>query len=353
MKRELFAFLKSLNRILAPFAPVILASIAGTVSLNGQIGSYYVGLDNRPTNISGVYNRLPNPNFGRMTLLYAHPYPENVWNNHFHTLGSYTQTGPATQAVVVNTNVNNRIPEVGTRQPPLTLVAAPADSPFAGRWITTATEENYSDLILRPVHALRTRVVGTNTFEYGYGSSESIMYQSSGGRWTNSMPGAVIALELVEKSPEIGVASGSNPAIVTNPGDRHIIGPADTFAAFPLVLHTASTTPPGDYIARFKLVDVGAREGRPSVLESGLFVFDVRKGRAPVLAVTHAVTITAPLVTGKMALEAAPAADGPWTILTNTVWTIHRSGSGESAAQVGTKMTIVPMNRDHQFFRMR
>jgi hypothetical protein len=330
----------------------VVACVSASVA-QAQIAEYYVGVDGRPTNISGVYNRLPNPNFARITFLYAHAFTENVWNNHFHTLGSYTQTGPSNAPVVVNTNANNRIPEVGTRQPPLTLVPAPTNSPFAGRLISARTDEHYSDLTIRPIHALRTRTVGTNVFEYGYGSGEHVMYTSSGGRWTNSMPGAVLALELIEKSAQIGVASGTNPAIVVNPGDRHVIGPADTFEAFPLVLHAAPDAAPGSYIARFKLIDVGPTDGRTAVLESGLFVFDVRVAGAPTLTVTNSVTLTAPLVTGSMLLEGAPAVSGPWMALTNATWRIDRNGAGESAAQTGTKTAVVPQAGAMQFFRLR
>jgi hypothetical protein len=152
----------------------------------------YIGIDSREILPSGVYAGLPNPNFGRLTFLHAHPYFDVLPNNHYHGIGSWTYLGAAGSAVATNSNAGNRIPEVYTALPPLTLVSATAAYPaYAGRRMSLKTEEQYSDMRVRPTWDLKQ--YPTNTAEY-------YMFISSAGTRTNSLVGIRPALHLIPAS---------------------------------------------------------------------------------------------------------------------------------------------------------
>jgi hypothetical protein len=77
---------------------LLVVSVLSTVS-RAEIAEYYIGRDQRPTMVGGAYNGLANPNLNRMTMLYAHTYPEpgpgvvNDWTvNHYHSKGAYSYT---------------------------------------------------------------------------------------------------------------------------------------------------------------------------------------------------------------------------------------------------------------------
>ncbi len=72
---------------------VLVGGLAGS-SARGDLFQYYVGRDVRPTMVGGAYDGLPNPNFNRVTFLYAHTYPADPANNHYHSKGTYSYTGP-------------------------------------------------------------------------------------------------------------------------------------------------------------------------------------------------------------------------------------------------------------------
>ncbi len=319
----------------------VLSSLALTVSAHAELVSTYVGIDGRAVLPSGTYAGLPNPNAGRLTFLHAHEIPDNLANNHYHGIGAYTYAGSATAPVTTNSNAGNRIPEVYTGLPGLTLI--PSTNPvFAGRLASGRTAEQYSDLRMRSVQDLA---------KYGFGSSEQYMFLSSGGTRTNRLDGAVIALELVSKSEGLSIGDTSNVSLASAPGDRITLGDGNSLEFLP-VFSVPATASEGTYSASFKLVDIGTGEGHVAIPESGVFHLDFRVAPAPAMAIRQTVTLTMPLVTVGYTLEGASSLDGSWTAVAATP-EVEYTGSGESRTATGRATLTLPVGEGHAFFRFR
>ena len=320
----------------------------GATLSRAELVNFYVAQDGLANLTSGAYAGLPNPNAGRLTFLYAHAYPENPFNNHYHGIGVYTYSGPTNALVVVPTNSNFRIPEASTGQPPLTLVVA-TNGLHTGKLVNRKTVENYSDPRIRSVHDILPHITATATNQFGYGSAEYIMFHSSRGRWTNSLDGVVVAMELVSKSPELRVGTASQLEALVNPGDRVTMGNGSSFEFTPVVWAEPDTAP-GTYELKFKLVDVS---GGPSpALESGIVTFWYRVVGEPQLTIAQTVTVKMPAVTDGYVLEEAPTVDGPWTPVT-TLPTLETVTGGHSSAQTGNKFITQPGNLATKFYRLR
>lgn len=317
------------------------AALASISAARAEMLNTYIGIDSREILPSGVYAGLPNPNFGRLTFLHAHPYFDVLPNNHYHGIGSWTYLGPANAAVATNSNAGNRIPEVYTALPPLTLVSATAAYPaYAGRLMSLKTEESYSDMRLRPTWDLKQ--YPTNTAEY-------YMFISSAGTRTNSLAGVRPALHLIAKTEGLSIGVSTNVNMVSQPGDRLELGEGDAWETTPL-FSVAGDAPAGTYSATFKLVDLNA--ANTATNESGIFHLDFRVQPAPTLAIEDSVKIAVPLVTDGYVLQYAAAASGPWTSLTNLQHTVERVGSGEAAQQTNQRYYTIKRTGDMQFFRM-
>lgn len=334
------------------------AVLFGATLSQAQLVTFYVGQDNQSTLPSGTYAGKPNPNAGRLTFLYAHAYvgvtervnqaPLTLFNNHYHSIGIYTYTGPASAPVAVPTNANFRIPEASTGQLPLTLVAA-TNGLHTGKLVNQKTVENYSDPRIRSVHDILPHITTTATNTFGYGSAEHVMFYSSGGRWTNSLGGVVVAMELVQKSPELRVGTANQLEALANPGDRMTLGNGNSFDFTPVVWAEPNTAP-GTYELKFKLVDVS---GGPSpMLESGIVTFWYRVVGEPQLTIAQTVTVKMPAVTDGYVLEEALTANGPWTPVTSYL-TLETVTGGHSDAQTGNKFLTQPGNLAMKFYRLR
>lgn len=344
-----------LKRLLVTMAAAV--TFGATLS-RAELVWFYVGQDGLTNLTSGTYKGLPNPNAGRLTFLYAHQYlgvterpgqtPLTLFNNHYHSIGIYTYTGPSNAPVMVPTNANFRIPEASTGQLPLTLVAA-TNGLFAGKVVNQKTVENYSDPRLRSVQDILPHITATATNQFGYGSAEHVMFYSSGGRWTNTLDGVVVAMELVQKSPELHVGTASQLEALVNPGDRVTLGNGNSFEFTPVVWAEPNTAP-GSYELKFKLVDVS---GGPSpMLESGIVTFWYRVVPEPELTIARTVTVMMPAITDGYVLEEAPSVDGPWTAVTATP-VVETLTGGHSAAQTGNKLLTQPGEPGSKFYRLR
>jgi hypothetical protein len=227
-----------------------------------QIKNFYVGVDSLDTLASGTYTGLANPNDGRLTLLYAHAYPDNPADNHYHGIGVYSYTGDAASAVVTTTNANNRIPEIYTAQPPLSLQAGNGD--WAGKLVSQASAEHYSDLRIGSNWELSTAAAGT---------PEEIMFNSSNGRWNGSLAGADVWLELVTLSAGLHLGLDGQADILAAAGDKHFLGSGNSLEFAP-IFWTAANATPGTYSATFRLHDLGTASGHTPLASSGTFNFD-------------------------------------------------------------------------------
>jgi hypothetical protein len=180
--------------------------------------------------------------------------------NHYHGIGVYSLSGPAGSPTIVPMNSNNRLPEISTGLPPLSL--RDGSGLYAGKLRTgMIASELFSNLEVRSTHDLGT---------YAAGTPEAFMYNSSGGRWNGSLAGAIVALELV------GMTSGLNIGhrdLTYRDGQcrRPLYARSWGFVNQQLVFWTDSDGAGGNFTASFKLVDLGTT----GFGESGTFHFDV------------------------------------------------------------------------------
>lgn len=240
-----------------------LALVTGAAA-HADFLNYYIGRDQRTTIPSGTYAGLPNPNFNRLTFLYAHTYVDNPANNHYHGIGVYSYSGPSDEPVVVPTSGGNRIPEVYTQLPPLVLV--PGTGPFEGLLVSgnttySTSEQVYGNLQTASVQALAG---------YEAGTPQAILFHSTGGRWSGTLTGSDVELELVSKSGGLQIGTEAQPNLLNLPGDRISLGSGNEIDFTPL-FWVSGDAPLGDYSAAFKLVDTAGVLG-----DSGIFNIDFR-----------------------------------------------------------------------------
>lgn len=323
------------------FRALALAGLTlGAFQVRAQMINHYIGIDSRQTLTSGVYSGLANPNANRLTLLYAHIYPYGQFNNnHYHGIGAYSYTGDVGSPTVLDTAAGNAIPEVYTTLPGNVLVPD-TNAVWAGKLISKRTKDHYSDMRIRSVHSLAA---------FGDGSSENVLFNSSGGTRTAPLTGASIALELISKTEGLGIADSEGNPILANVGDRQVIGSGDdaNFEYLP-VFWVDATTAPGDFQAEFRLVDLNDAGGRTPFPTSGRFFFKFRVPPTPVLTAAPTITLTLPLVTDGWELIAAPEANGPWTVIP------FPPAPDTTYSQTGTTYTgTFPLTGDRQFYQLR
>jgi hypothetical protein len=311
-----------------------------------ELVKFYVGIDRASTLTSGTYKNLPNPNYQRLTFLYAHTYLDTPMSDHFHNIGTYTYTGSASSPVEVPTNSNYRIPEVSTGNQPLTL-AEETNGIFAGKLVNKVTDEDYSDPRIRSVHTILPYVTVSTTNEYGFGSAEYTMFHSKSDGWTNTLDGAVIAMELVEKTAGLHVGTTNQLDALINVGDRIVMGDGETFDFTPVVWAETNAAV-GTYTLKFKLVDVGAN----AMKDSGVVTFLYRVQGTPQLSIAQTITVSMPTVTEGYVLEEASSIDGPWTTVAESP-EIQTISGGHSASQTGLKTLTQPGNASSHFYRLR
>jgi hypothetical protein len=102
---------------------------------------------------------------------------------------------------------------------------------------------------------------------FASGTGEAFLFNASSGRWTGSLNGGDIHLELVSLTPGLNVGSANSLNIMSVPGDDFHLG--DDFEFTP-TFWTAENATPGVYEAAFKLTDEAGLFG-----ESGAFRYRV------------------------------------------------------------------------------
>lgn len=321
------------------------AIVVGLGTLQAETVGYYIGIDSRNPIASGTYRGMENPNFGRLTFLYAHTYEyvpglapagANTFAvNHYHPIGAYSLSGPTNAVIITPTSTNPRIPEVSSGQPPLTLSTS-TNSLYAGKLIHSRSGEHYSDMRWRATHDLNQPTI------YGPGSPEWVLFYSSAGTRTNSLAGGLISLELIQKSAGLHIGTAAALDILNNPGDRFSLGEGPAIRFDPIFWVDASAAV-GTYSATFKLVDSNTTGGRTPFLDSGEFSFDFKVAPPPALNIAPAVNLSLPIVTPGYVLESAPSTEGPWTAVTLP----HGTHSGDQ------QTVSLPAAAAMQVFRLR
>jgi len=253
--------LKTLARIRLEQWTVNLAVLLLAMTAHAADTKYFVAVDNLEVLTSGTHAGLPNPNFGRLTFLFAHTDAGDPSSNHFHAIGAYSYTGSADDPVVISTNTNNRIPELFTGELPLRLL--PGTEAFADKLVSRSTGEEYSHLKIESIQTLGT---------FPSDSPEGILFNSSEGRWATPLDGAVVALQLVSITPKLHIANEAGQPLPPN-RSPYRLGDGNTLMFLP-AFWTENTTPVGTYSVTFKLVDI--RESGTPLGDSGRFTFDFR-----------------------------------------------------------------------------
>lgn len=270
-----------------------LKALAGAVAVFGltssvmaydpQFAQYYIGRDLRATIPTGTYANLPNPNFNRVTLLFAHTYLNTPNINHYHSKSTYTYFGPnlgaATTVQPFNGNAaglpsGNFLPEGGTLGNSPRLQLLPGSGVFAGKMISglagslTEVDNDFGRLEMKSVDALSS---------FGAGTQGNVLFVSGGapapGRWTGSMAGSNLSLVLVSITPGLSVADLGGNTVLSSPGDSVALGDGSSAMSFTPVLQT-SLTGNANLSVTFKIVDTGTGNGGSPWLESGQFVIN-------------------------------------------------------------------------------
>jgi hypothetical protein len=231
---------------------LLLASQGATADFVGG-AEYLIGFDRLQTLSSGTYAGLANPNFGRPTLLFNH-------GNHFHGIGQFSYSGPATSPAVNPTNANNRLPEISSLDPPLAMGAG--TGLYAGKLVNIVDPAvEYSSITFKAIDVL---------FGASAGSPEDILLKSSNGRWGGSTAGSRLALELVSVTPGMKIGDASNLDLFES-SNRYLLG-GGTALDFAPVFWVAGGAPAGTYSAEFRLLDLGTNGNVLS--QGGSFNFD-------------------------------------------------------------------------------
>jgi hypothetical protein len=227
---------------------------------------YIIGVDSLTTFTSGAYAGLSNPNYGRLTLLYAHYTPGT---GHFHPIGAWSYSGSRDNPIVRNTNSNNRIPELAQRDRPngqRYLNLRPGSGAFAGKWISGQDGGEYSNLAMRPFDYL-----------FGFQSDERVnrLINSSRGRWRTILPtNAIVGLQLMEISDGLNLAHSDGTPINLAPGQVLTLGTGADWVLNP-VFWVADGAREGVYSVGFRLLDLNTSQGYTPLRDSGVFYFDL------------------------------------------------------------------------------
>jgi len=272
------------NRVLSLVVAAAAASVSSVAMAHDpQFAQYYIGRDVRQTVPTGTYANLPNPNFNRLTLLFAHTYTATPDINHYHSKSTYSYFGPnlgaATTVQPFNGNAAglpsaNFLPEGGTLGNSPRLQLLPGSGAFAGKFISglagllTPHDEDFGKLELKSVDTLAS---------FAPGSPGNVLFVSGGAapanRWTGSMAGSNLTLVLVSISSGLSVADLSGATVLSSPGDSVALGDGGAGLGFIPVLQTLSGNL-ANHSVTFKIVDSGTGNAGAPWLESGQFVIN-------------------------------------------------------------------------------
>lgn len=266
---------------MAGLALLAAATLAGSAGSADALDVWYVGVDGQRTLTTGSYAGLANPNYGRLTLLYAHYYLDNPNSNHFHGIGTWVYSGPAGNPVINSTNANNRIPELGQRAFPTGqeyLPLLPGSGAWAGKFVSGLDGGAYSNLRIKAVSSLATST----------DPNEQVMWNRTNARWGTNLTGASIALQLMDITPGLNVATQAGVPIVTGVGTFVNSGQGADLDFTP-VFWIDENAPVGRlYSATFRLLDLGTGTGYQPWRDSGTFTFDFQVVPEPGSMVTLA-----------------------------------------------------------------
>lgn len=249
---------------------VTLALVASIPPAEAELLEYYIGRDLRTTIPTGTHAGLDNPNFNRVTFLYAHTYPLTPDINHYHSKGTYSYTGPNLgAATAVNDfngtfGVSNLLPESPAFN---NIYMHPGSGVFSNKLVTGIdTTSDFNNLRIRSVDTLT-----------GFAplSGENYLHISSGGRFAGSMVNSNILMELVSIDPGLGVFDSSGNNLFPSVGSQLNLGNGSIIDFTPIFAVDITAIPGQDFNAVFRLHDTGTGNNGAAWLSSGRFQYQV------------------------------------------------------------------------------
>ncbi len=230
--------------------PSILAAclvILTTSSTRADMAPFLIGVDGRTTIPSGAYAGLDDPNAGRLTFLYNH-------GDHYHAKAAFTYTGPNLgPGTEVTVSPSNYVPE-GSAAP---FELTPGMGVFSGLYISGS---------MPPLEGAGIEIGSVESLRgFGPDADESILLNSSVGRWNGSIADAELAIELVGATAGLSILDASGLPIFSG-GTSLALGLANAAMRFAPIF-AASTS--GDYVAQFRVYDTRAN----GFGSSGVFEF--------------------------------------------------------------------------------
>ena len=250
--------MKITNSLSLTLAVLALSVSASTSANTTSLAGYYIGIDGRTTITSGTYNGLPEPNSGNLTLLFNH-------GNHYHGMGAYSYSGSSASPTVIDSNGNNRLPEIASLETPLLLNWGDG-SLYSGKLTSQNNTSEYGNLTFARVDTLAGHELG---------SEEQILFNSSSDRWSTLLGNTSIGLQLISTTTGLFTGDAENTNLFAN-GDTISM---DSFLDddFAPIFWTASNVTAGSYTAEFRLVGLN-----DSNINSGRFYFDFAPTAVPV-----------------------------------------------------------------------
>jgi hypothetical protein len=237
---------------------------------------YMIGIDAR-SDSTGAFLGLDNPNYGRLTLLYAHTYVATPDINHFHRIGAYAYTGPNLGAATATTFGNATLPEGGVERLSLTQSGS-----FWTSGLDTSSE--YEGLAITTIKRIESTALSSPTSPEGYLYNSSLLPATSLNagqpRYVALQPTvADLALELVGITPGLSIGTSAGTTILSNPGDRYALGTGNNLATNPFTpvfwSSTTQTQFPQNFSATFRLVDTRSQGARLCCTTKMGVVFDI------------------------------------------------------------------------------
>jgi hypothetical protein len=255
---------------------------------------YMIGIDAR-SDSTGTYLGLDNPNYGRLTMLYAHTYVATPDINHFHRIGAYAYTGPNLGAGTATTFTNPTLPEGGVERLQL--------KQSGGHWVSGLdTASEYEGLAITTITRIESMAQSSPTSPEGYLYNSSLLPVTSLNagqpRYAALQPTAAqLAFELVGITPGLSIGTAAGSTILTNPGDRYALGTGNNLATNPFTPVFWSSVPQTNtqqnFVATFRVVDTRSVGALPS---SGNFTYNFSVAAAPEPASLALCLLALPLV---------------------------------------------------------
>ncbi|MGL4514976.1 MAG: all3515 family Zur-repressed PEP-CTERM protein [Lacipirellulaceae bacterium] len=260
-------------------AGAALVAVAMTASATPEPGVvlYHVGVQNLPNFLTGTYAGQANPNHNRLTFLLSHTFADTPTNNHFHRIGAYGLSGPASSPSV-GFITNNATPEPYQLDNGLSLLAG--SGVFAGKLISGLgpaqllddhIEAEYGDLTIMPIDELFPSDGLNHPTLAGLKHPEHYLLNASAGAYKGSVAAVTVGMTLSSISSGLSVLDQAGAPLWGGVGQTLTLGTGAVWSFEPVFAVDASVPAGTPFSATFTLRDLSAS---PSFGDSAPFTFN-------------------------------------------------------------------------------